>query len=232
MIDPVFSKIYCSNCGQLIPEKSNYCRYCGAAQHGSQASVYHAEGQPIVHDATTYIQRNPHKQDKKKEKYIQRRKLCKDVKWSFFLSYIGSTIILPLLFIAGAVIYPIVFIAALLVYFLFLYMVATAVYDSFYFTLDETGFQKEYGIINKVSVSIPYQQIQNVNITRSLADRMLGLSRLNIETAGSSTSKAREIAGGSKSRAEGHLPGLRLSEAKKVHDCLLDHANEYKSNIA
>jgi membrane protein YdbS with pleckstrin-like domain len=231
MSKPLFSKIYCSNCGQLIPEDSNFCRYCGAAQHGTQASIYHASSAPVSHNPASYIQQTVNKQSPQhKIQYIKRRKLCKEVKWSFFMAYVGSTAILPLLFIVGAAIYPIIFIAALLVYFLTIYVAATAVYDSFYYALDETGFQKEYGIINKISVSIPYQQIQNVNITRSLADRMLGLSRINIETAGSSATQTREVAGGSKSKAEGHLPGLRLSEAKKVHDFLLEQANAYRNN--
>jgi membrane protein YdbS with pleckstrin-like domain len=234
------SQIYCSNCGQHIPEDSNYCRFCGAAQHGVDAAVYHAESPSISHSPASYVISQAQNQNsaathqpikQQKNDYIKKRHLCKEVKWSFFISYLGTTIVLPLLFLLGAFIYPTIFILIFLIYLIALYITASIVYDNFYFSIDETGFQKEHGVIHKHYVSIPYQQIQNVNITRSLLDRVLGLSRICIETAGSSGAARRHVAGGSRSKAEAHLPGMTIPEAKKIHDLLLEKANDFGRNV-
>lgn len=71
-------------------------------------------------------------------------------------------------------------------------------------------FKKEYGVISKSYVSIPYQRIQNVNIRRGLLERMLGISSLKIETAGS------ELA-----RAEGRIPGIDQQIAEEVREEIL-----------
>jgi membrane protein YdbS with pleckstrin-like domain len=223
------AKIYCSNCGHMIPENVNFCFKCGAAQHGSESAVYRA-GNPVVDHPTAPVQEvTVAKAATSTANYIPKRKLCKEVKAAFILGYLGKTSILLPLLLLGVFFEPVIFTAAIALYVVVIFLTANLSYDNYYFTIDETGFQKEYGIIHKNQVSIPYHQIQNVNIVRTLLDRMLGLSRIHIETAGGSNGVAKEIAGGSTTKAEAHLPGVTLTLAKEVHDLLLQKANEAKN---
>lgn len=52
------------------------------------------------------------------------------------------------------------------------------------FSLQEFDFKMKSGILEKKEVSIPYRQIQSVDIVRSLTHQMLGLSKLVMLTAG------------------------------------------------
>lgn len=97
------------------------------------------------------------------------------------------------------------------------FAVAWIVSRSYKFELKDDAFQKEYGILFKHYVSIPYEQIQNVDITRSVIDRLLGLSNLMIQTAGSE-----------KVAAEGELPGLSRAEATRLCAELVRRAEETK----
>jgi membrane protein YdbS with pleckstrin-like domain len=246
-------KIYCSNCGQMIPESSKFCRFCGAAQHGQQSAVFQASAPTIALDSINSVQQEKQQQQQQQQYantnpptdenhnrqdtdstqaiepnvYIPRKKLCKSVVWSFYISYLQISGIILLILMFGIIYYPIIIVGAIIIYLIILWIIAQIVYDHFYFSVDENGFQKEHGVIHKYQVSIPYQQIQNVNITRSLTDRVLGLARINIETAGSSKDEKRDVVGGSKTMAEGHLPGLTMKEAIKVHDLLLHKANQF-----
>ncbi len=92
------------------------------------------------------------------------------------------------------------------------------------FEIDETGLSIESGVIHKSQVSLPFDQVQNVNIERTLADRILGLSKVSIETAGSAMGSTTNgtVAPGGKVKAEAFLPGLHLDKAMKIHDLLID----------
>ncbi len=221
------SKIYCSNCGNHIPQTSNFCFACGAAQHGSESATYRATMAPVAHatmpSSETIAAQPIAAQDKLKD--IPRRRLCPEVKTVFFLSYMVKTsIILPLL-VLGIFFEPLIFSALTAAYFIILFLTANIVYDNYYFELDDVGFQKEHGVIHKQQVSIPYAQIQNVNISRTLIDRMFGLSKIMIETAGSSAITPRDIVGGKSTKAEAMLPGVRLGLARQIHDTLLERAS-------
>lgn len=246
--------IYCSNCGKLIADKSNFCKYCGAAQHGVEASVYRASRMKTVVRAAGALAlstdpnskksktKKPTKTPKVEEiaddeedqhltkydaKILHRRKLSPRVKWSFVISYILTTYIILIPLAIGMIFDPFLFTIVLLAYIFVLYLAATISYNQFFYQVDEDGFQKEYGVLYKNQAAIPYSKIQNVNITRSITDRMLGLARIDIETAGSNGSKSKLIIGGSMSRSEGHLPGLTMQRAKQVHDILLHNATIY-----
>ncbi len=52
------------------------------------------------------------------------------------------------------------------------------------FTLDETSFNIKRGIMNKKELSIPYRQIQDISIEQTFYNKLLGVSKLNILTAG------------------------------------------------
>jgi putative membrane protein len=91
------------------------------------------------------------------------------------------------------------------------YIWARLAYNNYFYSLDARGISKQSGIIWKRNVSIPYKNIQNVDIDRGILARMLGLSDVQIQTAGLSGGKYGN-------RAEGRLPGLSVSDAEKVRD--------------
>ena len=116
----------------------------------------------------------------------------------------------------------IITIAAVLVIFLFGFLLpyfwAKFSYRFYKYELIEQGFRKESGVIMKSYVTIPYERIQNVDIQRGILARMLGLSTLKIQTAGSSMEGA-----------EGILPGLLHKDAEKLRDELIQKAKGSKS---
>ncbi|PIT84073.1 hypothetical protein COU37_05445 [Candidatus Micrarchaeota archaeon CG10_big_fil_rev_8_21_14_0_10_45_29] len=74
-------------------------------------------------------------------------------------------------------------------------------YMSYTYAIEESEFVIREGVITRHTTVIPYNRIQNINTTRSLLERLLGLASLQIETAGSTT------------HAEGHLPGVINKDA-------------------
>jgi len=52
------------------------------------------------------------------------------------------------------------------------------------FSLDDYGFKLHRGIISRNEVSIPYHQIQDVNVDQTILGRLLGVGKLIILTAG------------------------------------------------
>ncbi len=105
------------------------------------------------------------------------------------------------------------------------YIWARLSYRYYRYELTENGFKKELGVILKKYVTIPYDRIQNVDIYRGILDRILGLSDLNIQTAGMS-SVGRSGRG---VFAEGRLPGLSKEDAEKLRDELINRAQKSKS---
>jgi putative membrane protein len=63
-------------------------------------------------------------------------------------------------------------------------------YISCEFTLDENSFSMRRGIFNKKEVFIPYRQIENINIDQTFNFKMMGVSKLTIETAGNNNNNA------------------------------------------
>jgi len=242
------AKKYCINCGQLVPESAKFCSHCGAPQHGMQAGKFRADeptvdlGQVALDETveqdnvinsqgeqakSTYANKTREEKEHIFQAYHKKQSLGKNAVIAFFISYVVKTaILLPLLFIA-LVFDPLFGLLGIGIYVLALYITAMVIYSSFYYWVDDHSFHKSYGIIHKKDVSIPYQQIQNVNINRSLTDRMLGLSRISIETAGNNATKdSSSNVSSVTSSAEGYIPGVDLQCAKEVHDLLLVRADE------
>ena len=101
-----------------------------------------------------------------------------------------------------------------------LYIWAKLSYRFYKYELTEDGFRKELGVIYKKYVTIPYDRIQNVDIYRGILARFLGLSDLNIQTAGASAQA---------SRGEGRLPGLSQEDAEQLRDELIHRAKQSKN---
>jgi len=153
----------------------------------------------------------------------------------FFLQYLSIllfTIIFIFLFFLGLiiemsesgdtnVIVPILLciLAGTLVWVAISFIMAHLVCKSYKWALTDLGFKKEYGVIRKRYVTIPYEKIQNVDIDRSLLHRIIGLSAISIQTAGYSSGAQ----GGRRQTAEGYLPGLKPEDAEKLQEDLLKH---------
>lgn len=98
-------------------------------------------------------------------------------------------------------------------------VMARYAYKFYKYELRDDGFRKELGVILKKYVTIPYDRIQNVNISRGILDRLLGLSTLQIFTAGT----------GAVMISEGMLPGLSPTVAENVRDELIHRARQSKN---
>lgn len=104
---------------------------------------------------------------------------------------------------------------------------AKLTYHFYRYELTDAGFRKELGVIYKKYVTIPYDRIQNVDIYRGILARILGLSDLNIQTAGMSAIVGRySISGGG---AEGQLPALSRKDAELLRDELIQRTRQTKN---
>ena len=81
------------------------------------------------------------------------------------------------------------------------------------FTPDQLIFER--GIIWKKYTNIPYERIQNVDITRGIVARILGFSTVNIQTAGFSYTPNRNAF------AEGYIPAVSVEEAEKIREFVI-----------
>ncbi|MBI4133839.1 MAG: PH domain-containing protein [Candidatus Terrybacteria bacterium] len=100
---------------------------------------------------------------------------------------------------------------------------AKLTYRFYRYELKEGGFRKEHGVVWKKYVTIPYDRIQNVDIHRGIIARLLGLSDLQIQTAGGIT------VGSYGAFAEGRLPGLSLEVAEQLRDELIRRGRQPKN---
>ncbi len=213
------NKIYCSNCGQLIDGKANFCTFCGVPQHGQEAGGFRAQDTPVESGAAS---------EKLQQDITPIPKSHLDARaiWVFFLSYFGKTSLLLPLILVGAFFLPQIFLPALVAVLVLMFVVALFIYNNFQYEVDLTGLQIDSGVIHKKHVTVPFEQVQNVNIERSLVDRFFGLAKLSIETAGSSTSNPQTVAGfNGQVKSEAYLPGIDLEYSKVIHDTLVDGAS-------
>lgn len=168
-------------------------------------------------------------------------KLGKKVFWLFFLknSPWGAVLLLVLMVffildfqnftntILGNI-HTLLLWATLIVFTLFLivsaatYIFAWLVYSNYAFMLDNDSFRIRRGVFNKIENAIPYRQIQNVDIERSFAFQVLGLSRLIILTAGHEDEKS------TGDESEGVIPAIDKNIAESLQSELLKRAEIQK----
>lgn len=98
------------------------------------------------------------------------------------------------------------------------YIWAYLTWKFYKYELREDGFRKEHGVIWKKYVSIPYSRIQNVDVYRGILARLLGLSDIQVQTAGGITM------GSYGAFSEGRLPGIAKEEAELLRDELIRRA--------
>jgi len=162
--------------------------------------------------------------------------------WLFFFSYISRWLILIILFgfgILGSLLkdfdnsgeFSFSFLNWLWVlvpaFFVFCFVWAKLSYYFYHYEFTDMGFKKESGVIYKKYITIPYDRIQNVDINRGILARILGLSDLQIQTAGASAVVSRY--GMSGVGAEGRLPGLQKEVAEQLRDELIQRAHNSKN---
>lgn len=100
--------------------------------------------------------------------------------------------------------------AAILIFSVFL---AWVKYLSCDFTLDENAFNIRRGLLTKKEVSIPYRQIQNINIEQSFAHKMMGIGRLVVLTDGD------------REETDGVFDVIDYNLSKEVRDFILKRTN-------
>ena len=128
---------------------------------------------------------------------------------------------------AGSIIF--FFLLLLILWIGFSYFWARLSHKAYKYSLTEDGFKKELGVIWKKYVTIPYERIQNVDIHRGIIARMLGLSDLQIHTAGYSGDGGRRGFAGIE--AEGALPGVSHEVAEQLREELIRRAKGGKSGV-
>ncbi len=170
--------------------------------------------------------------------------------WYFFVRYLGGSLIaggafsifliLPMIFFAIAslmkasqaglsnvlerlpflvvFLLPLIFLMLLII--IFCYIWSKLVYRNWRYELKEKILNINKGVIHKKYITIPYQNIQNVDIQRDLVARFLKLSNLLVQTAGYSGIRG----------AEGKIPGLDPKIAQDLKKTLLKKIEKNKNN--
>ncbi|HUZ92472.1 MAG TPA: PH domain-containing protein, partial [Candidatus Paceibacterota bacterium] len=110
-----------------------------------------------------------------------------------------------------------------IVAFLIALLVGWLVYKNYRFLLGEDALKIKRGVLSKEEIAIPFRQIQDATIERSLAYQLWGLSKLVILTAG------REDKGEENDESEGILPALDKNLAERLQQELLRRANIEKT---
>ena len=91
-------------------------------------------------------------------------------------------------------------------------------YISCAFTLGDGSFNIRRGIFNKKEVSIPYRQIQSVDIEQTFYHKMMGVSKLVVLTAGNDE-------GDKEGESEGIFEVIDSQVAEKMRGDILQRTN-------
>ncbi len=93
-------------------------------------------------------------------------------------------------------------------------------YTSFKYRITENGFSVERGIASKQETSLPFHQIQNVDVEQSALYRLFGLCDLVILTAGHEDKMDK-----SKNESEIVLAGIETDTAHQLQTYLIERSN-------
>ena len=93
---------------------------------------------------------------------------------------------------------------------------ARMAYNRWFYEFTDTNLRIERGIIWKRYSNVPYERVQNVDITRGIIARILGFSSVNIQTAGYSIP-----ARGYRGQSEGYIPAVDRDHAEKIREFLM-----------
>ena len=95
-------------------------------------------------------------------------------------------------------------------------------YISCTFILSDISFIIKRGILSKKTVSMPYRQIQDISIEQSFSDRLMGVCKLAILTAGNDNNDK-------EGEAEGIFNTIDINVAKNLQNIILQKNNLPKS---
>ena len=96
-------------------------------------------------------------------------------------------------------------------------------YFTFYFMIDNSGLCIKQGLVDKQEISIPYRQIQDIDIDRPFIYQMFGVCKLNILTAGQDNDHDNDP-------TEANFPIIDKDLAYDLRKILLGHSNTQTSN--
>lgn len=102
-------------------------------------------------------------------------------------------------------------------------MYARMAYNRWFYEFTPDNLKIERGIIWKKYSNIPYERVQNVDITRGIIARLCGFSSVNIQTAGFS------YTGKGMPGSEGYLPAVSSEAAEKIREFLMKKISKRSS---
>jgi len=144
--------------------------------------------------------------------------------WAIILFIFIGWFIFPLFFaifalapsITGvllAILFSVLFFLAFVIIFAEIY--ARLAYNNWRFEFTHDSLRLERGIIWKKYSNIPYERVQNVDISRGIIARACGFSSVHIQTAGYSYS-ARGMP-----ISEGYIPAVNMQRAEQIREFVL-----------
>ncbi|MFA7708002.1 MAG: PH domain-containing protein [Candidatus Pacearchaeota archaeon] len=102
----------------------------------------------------------------------------------------------------------------IIVFILIAEVYARMAYNRWFYEFADNQLRLERGIIWKRYSNVPYERIQNVDITRGVIARLCGFSTVNIQTAGFSVpNKA--------GQSEGYIPAVPIKKAEEIREFLM-----------
>lgn len=165
-------------------------------------------------------------------------------RWLFRINvYLGFLPLLFILFVFSLILIIPSKSVSLLLYLFFVAFViiiaeiyARLSYKNYLYEINNNEIKIEKGIIWKKYTSIPYEKVQNINVSRGIIARIFGFSTIDIETAGSSMGYGNgyrfRINGlgynNRRYQSEGHLPAVSIEEAEKLRDFIMKKINKNK----
>ncbi|MBS3075666.1 PH domain-containing protein [Candidatus Pacearchaeota archaeon] len=93
---------------------------------------------------------------------------------------------------------------------------ARMAYNRWFYEFTDAQLRTERGIIWKKYSNLPYERIQNIDISRGILARMLGFSTVHIQTAGFSYAPNSRGMG-----SEGYIPAVTMQEAEHIREFLM-----------
>lgn len=233
---------YCDQCGAALHDDAKFCHSCGAKIGDNHPGTVTEQNHPVDHSvehqlgaiATPTFEYEDKgseiikKQDEQGEASVEFRNLHPNAIILFVISYMKLTGIILILFIIMGIIQifttsqiPIYIMIAIPAYFTVLFLFARLAYKNYRYEVTKNAFIIDYGILQKQTINIPYDRIQNINVRRDVIDRLLGLAHLDIETAATGGTVVENAVGGSRSVSEGYIPGISPKEANDLRAMLL-----------
>ncbi len=107
--------------------------------------------------------------------------------------------------------------------FVLTFFITYLTYVNYVFMLSDDALKIRRGILSKEEISIPYRQIQDVDIEQGISDRIWGVARLAILTAGHEEAKE-----GEEDTSEGIFPAIDRELAESLQTELLKRADVEK----